>query len=1082
MASNRRLDSPGAKRRDTDSAVNIRRDKPIFTSRVAAPTLQQPPDFLTDSLNASHIPSPSPTRIPDYPNSLAKPRQERPKKSTAQAKPATSGKESDKVEDLEQLPLGGHRSNAVKTLSSSELQHSPPRSDPADVVPSRTRTPSPPRGRQITEASPAASDPSPGRGYTEAYQRIVDEESLAHEESFGELDLDDFDDEYEAPNGLGSPKLFSRSKRSSLSPDTLAHHRTSRMFPAPTLKNGEEEKARSHRNDQSLVDEEDTTRSSMESDLSQYQKDTNLVNILMKKPKAFSKARMGDRGGLTFENLQRRNSSNESLESSRSAGTFSLPASEPSVNIPKAWGRKARPGTDWLSRINQRKDRQNASKAHSEPGDGVRISNAAGATYQANKNHPDWVAATDDSKLLDDPSLASTQFAAQGADQQPNGRLATSGWNFEDDFTGRSLQVSDSPPLRMGKGGLFKVQPTGESTQPVEMAAPSIVKRQPDQNETEDVSKEQLDGHELPIPGAAASQSQDRGSGPQRTTNDTVTTSKNKTLGYQGAESNLTATREPIMSIPVLKSKFGAVKPTDGDVPSKGRNKENRRPGLEQNDSQDLLKRLSRASQSPSPDKGSQPASSEPAQVASDADERRSTAQPTRYVQTPVVTGAWVEQTPGQNFSKPTPMTVRYKQTPHVTAGGWVDTPAPPAGSQQRGYDLSDIKEESLPEQKSTAASLLKELGPNSRTSPSKPKSQETLPYTGPPLPRSALSNILAKAKGEPAYSTGNTRDDTLLLGDSTIMDLSDIVTGNDATILPKHPLSPPASPPLDPTTKLSDSDTTSQAKLLHRLQALAPSLRDSKRQLDSLSQTVSTSSKTASRSYTEPASCPHGGPLHDFFIPCASCDNAAPMPMEGLQALIDIATTLKSPWPSLSLTPLPNSQNFSNLVFKVPIPNLWTREPLNTTKSGSKGKQSRLHPRTRLTWPGILIFSLILAFALEYWAQATFCHKQYAYSMKGYGVNIHDPDPPFVFLKMLVRWTRMILGLPVPGRRNSGSGLGFGALKMVTRAVAGVVGWIVGVFVEMMGMGQGSTAGDERVQQPLGGGVAGSMMGDEYI
>ena len=111
----------------------------------------------------------------------------------------------------------------------------------------------------------------------------------------------------------------------------------------------------------------------------------------------------------------------------------------------------------------------------------------------------------------------------------------------------------------------------------------------------------------------------------------------------------------------------------------------------------------------------------------------------------------------------------------------------------------------------------------------------------------------------------------------------------------------------------------------------------------------------------------------------------------------------------------------------------------------------------------------------LTIWAMKTFCHPKYARSMKGYGVNIHDPDPPFVLPKMLYRWTLQAMGM--------------GSLKTVTRAVAAVVGWVVGFLLEAAGMGGAdgvvSSRGDGGAHGFNGGGdpaMAGSMMADDYI
>ena len=56
-----------------------KRDQPLFASRRSRPSLQQPPDSLTESVNTSrntsYIPSPSPEKSPTCENLRARPRQ-----------------------------------------------------------------------------------------------------------------------------------------------------------------------------------------------------------------------------------------------------------------------------------------------------------------------------------------------------------------------------------------------------------------------------------------------------------------------------------------------------------------------------------------------------------------------------------------------------------------------------------------------------------------------------------------------------------------------------------------------------------------------------------------------------------------------------------------------------------------------------------------------------------------------------------------------------------------------------------------------------------------------------------------------
>jgi hypothetical protein len=73
-----------------------------------------------------------------------------------------------------------------------------------------------------------------------------------------------------------------------------------------------------------------------------------------RRPQAFRKARIHPRGGLTLENLERVAPSNNvqpAIPSHSSLGSISSGLSEPPLNVPREWGRKGRRNNDWLRRI-----------------------------------------------------------------------------------------------------------------------------------------------------------------------------------------------------------------------------------------------------------------------------------------------------------------------------------------------------------------------------------------------------------------------------------------------------------------------------------------------------------------------------------------------------------------------------------------------------------------------------------------------------------------------------------------------------------------------------------------------------------
>jgi hypothetical protein len=80
-------------------------------------------------------------------------------------------------------------------------------------------------------------------------------------------------------------------------------------------------------------------------------------NARSARPQAFRKARSGARGRLTLENLERipLNPSNLNLPSSqgstRSASSGRASLSDPPLNVPREWGSKGKRSSDWLRRI-----------------------------------------------------------------------------------------------------------------------------------------------------------------------------------------------------------------------------------------------------------------------------------------------------------------------------------------------------------------------------------------------------------------------------------------------------------------------------------------------------------------------------------------------------------------------------------------------------------------------------------------------------------------------------------------------------------------------------------------------------------
>lgn len=163
--------------------------------------------------------------------------------------------------------------------------------------------------------------------------------------------------------------------------------------------------------------------------------------------------------------------------------------------------------------------------------------------------------------------------------------------------------------------------------------------------------------------------------------------------------------------------------------------------------------------------------------------------QPSAPAQTPRIMGAWTDtilpdtvKTARQQDKQP-----KYAQTPHISAGGWIDTPLPNGrrqASSQAPMTIEEVTEELTEDVNSRKAPQL----------PSPPESEAASAPSKPSLPKSALTSVLDQAKQRQRIvseditaARDRARDDTLNLGDTTIQsleDLLDTLDANDMTTL----------------------------------------------------------------------------------------------------------------------------------------------------------------------------------------------------------------------------------------------------------------------------------------------------------
>lgn len=812
---------------------------------------------------------------------------------------------------------------------------------------------------------------------------------------------------------------------------------------------------------------ENITDTSLDSASSQYAKDLQrLQGALNSGKKAFSKARVGDRVGLTIDNLQRKGS-NDSLGSAFSAGSLSNRGSDPSVNVPKAWGRKAKPGKDWLSRINSRSGKLTGDvpKRHSS-GDQIIADNE-----KRERSEPidEWTATAAEVPLpsvegSSQPSLSSRGSTPTTAVQRSTSLDRRRQWEVNDDeFTGRSFQVSDSPPIRIRNSNLDRIR---------EREIESLEKRAVTTNRLGELRKKssaesprrrlgfeeaQSDDND----GTSEASPQRRASGKSTPQSEQLDPTQNNLL-----EPILDDTGEATPDTPVViyrANSSGIVSSTEQSARQpKSNNQRSPRPSHERKDSHDLLKRLARAtSESPSPAKQSNEPSEE------DQDQIQQTPQnsrPPSNLKTPIVTGAWVDQT--MTDSPQDSRTDVNLKTPLVT-GAWIDTPLPTGGRGPPMPTPSDAQDEKeLSNGKLGAAELIHRLSPNTISARPKLQDQAPLKYSGPPLAKSALQEIINDARApksdkrprKTSPDSDSEEDPTFHLGESTIQSLEELIANDEdfSTLLAPTPPSPETassssepSPSSQAVTTISRSsrlsDLQTYTHLLSRLTNLGPSLRASKNQIASLERIISTSptphaTQTTTLCNTDQAECTEAGEFHDFIWPCQRC---------GCPGRMD---------PDLG--PLLTFRDNITTSLSVPIPRLWHW-------------RSKHDWRPRLTWLGLVTLLACSLYWAEMWAQARFCHPIYARSMVGYGVDINAPRPPFVLAKVLYKHTA--LGTVVAPFYH--------LVRVVVKVVAGLMGYLVGFAVggTQQQQQRQPVSRDQRIPRPAWGPDLG-MMDDEYL
>ena len=437
MSSSRHLKSLQATRRADSPALSV--SKNLTTD-----------DFFTDSvLDKSKIPSPSPTKPAAGAPTTSRPRRALGDSRTLKAAWDATGRLQN-----------NSTSNEVPRPRLPHPQPAPVQTQKLSPRPSRPNLPQPALSPESTEHIPDLASPtsesSPPTGLTDVYQRIADEEDLAAQE--GDL-LEHEEFTAESLPGATAGNAFLKNDRARLermrlsqSPVTLRDSRHGN----PQFKLHGSDKENCHTDEMtglSAASGFSFLQSITDRDLAEkltphtidHAKDRARLDRAIQKdsPIAFSKAILKSRSGLTAENLKSLYSNglrleDEQHETASSGGSAATERSEPPPNVPRSWGTKGKVGREWLRKSRTREENPGADVKQSAVPESSQI---------------DWGAAAANMPL---PSVERNTSSIRSQSEQltpvalheQRSLDRVRQWELND-FTGHSLQMSDSPAVKV---------------------------------------------------------------------------------------------------------------------------------------------------------------------------------------------------------------------------------------------------------------------------------------------------------------------------------------------------------------------------------------------------------------------------------------------------------------------------------------------------------------------------------------------------------------------------------------------------------------------------------------------------------
>ena len=442
-----------------------------------------------------------------------------------------------------------------------------------------------------------------------------------------------------------------------------------------------------------------------------------------------------------------------------------------------------------------------------------------------------------------------------------------------------------------------------------------------------------------------------------------------------------------------------------------------------------------------------------------------------KVAETPRVVGSWTDtilpdtiKTQQQTRKNP-----RYAQTPHVNAGGWVYTPLP-NGNRASATSIPAIVEEETEDVTNedishVDAEVIRD--PVQVTQPADPPQEEKQPKSQPRssaeqqniLPPSALTNVLNEARQKRLVSRDITdarpssRDDTetLNLGDATIQSMEDLLT--DAADITADLTIMIHSEAAEEVLALkqngeeagSTSDVAFIGHLTSRMERLMSNLHEARKGITRLEQ------KVALTPAADLVAADQGSQavVHDPNRRCTACGGGK----NDLTPHVHVYTSKMSTFLSLPI---------AHTTFTVPIPLLFHPRTSKTATSQYRTILSRFLPG-RPTWLGYLTFAIWSWYILECTMTELYARPVYAERYIFPPPGEREPEFPLVLPTMLYRWGVDATGISV-------------LLGPLLAVVSGLFGGLSRVFVgiyRVLAMAAGWTDGfvdDERVSAIVAG------------